>query len=150
MLTPELRKKYWGTLKYADEGLTIRCHNWLYLPLKTGKYPEFTPLFNALERGILERYDRYCRTNPRTTISLPYQRHIWHIEVTEEIYILYLQFLERVILPHMQEPPVNRRIIITTHAGSMLPAYYDGVDYYVVLPSGNYIKEENVVVAWDF
>lgn len=147
-LTPELKVKYKKTLDLWKDTFFIRYNKRYFELLAIESYEEYAPLFTALELGVEHFMSQELKYNPETTLTLEHYRNGHSIAVSRDVYHMYLNFLENVILPKLQEPEEGTNLMITTHNGGTHLAYYRNKQYEVPMGDGSTKIEDAVVIYW--
>lgn len=147
-LTPELQDKYKQTLDFWEDVLFIRYFKRYFDLLSSGDYEEYAPLYSALELGVEERMAEALHYKPDTTLTLENYRKGHNITVNRQLYNMYINFLENVIIPEMGEPEEGSELIITTSNGGSHLAYYRNGQYEVPMSDKSTKIESGVVIHW--
>ena len=147
-LTPELRDKYKRTLDFWEDTLFIRYYKRYFDLLSSGDYEEYAPLYSAFELGVEEKMAESLHYKPDTTLTLEHYRKGHSVLVSKELYYMYLNFLENVILPELKEPVDGSELMITTHNGGTHLAYYRNGQYEVPMADKSTRIETAVVIHW--
>lgn len=147
-LTPKLQKKYKKSLDLWEDTFFVRYNKRYFDLLSSGNYEEFAPLFTAFETGVEHWMNQSLKYNKETTLTLEHYRRGHSITFSRELYHMYLNFLENVILPELQEPKEGAKLMITTHSGGTHLAYYRNKKYEVPMGSGDIKIEDAIVIHW--
>lgn len=148
-ITPELEEKYKKTLDLWQDTFFIRYYKRYFDLFTTGDYIEYLPLFSAFETAVEDRMREALEYKPETELTSDHFRRGNSVTVTRDLYHMYINFLENIILPELQEPSEGAKLWITTHNGGTHLAYYKEGKYEV--PRGGkgvLTTEEAIVIHW--
>lgn len=147
-LTPALEKKYEKTSDFSKDIFFVRYNKRYFELLSSGNHEEYAPLFSALEEGVEYWVSEALRYNAETTLTLEHYRKGHSMTVSRNIYHMYLNFLENVILPELTEPEEGAKLLITTHNGGTYLAYYRNKQYEVPMANRTIKVEDGIIIHW--
>lgn len=140
----QTKEKY----KYKKSETHLVRYNKKFFELLCKGNNKYIELFSAFERGVEKWMSEALFYKPDTTLTLDSYRKGHWIVLNEREYHMHLNFLERVIIPHLKKPEENSKLMITTHNGGTHLAYYRNGQYEVPMASGNIRIEDQVVIDW--
>lgn len=139
-----IKKKY--NYKKSDKHL-VRYER-KFFELLSNNHNKYIELFSAFERGVERLMSECLFYNPDTTLSLDSYRNGHWITLNEKEYHMHLNFLERVIIPHLKKPKDSTKLMITTYNGGCHMAYYRNGRYEVPMSNGEIRIEDKVIIDW--